>query len=150
MTARLGALVRALPPPRTWPALMRQRSVARFLLLLAILAACAVSVLFLPQPDLATAPRLVDRLGPFAPPAAIVLGALMMVVLVPRTLVSFAWGALFGTVGVPATRWGPHCSPPRSASGSAGCWAAPSWPNGYAAGSPAWTAGSPGRACWAW
>ncbi|MFC0528823.1 TVP38/TMEM64 family protein [Phytohabitans kaempferiae] len=79
--------------------LLRQRSVARFTLLLAILALCGLSMLLLPQPDLADAPRLVDRLGPLAPPAAVLLGAVMMVVLVPRTLVSFAWGALFGTVG---------------------------------------------------
>jgi uncharacterized membrane protein YdjX (TVP38/TMEM64 family) len=78
---------------------LRQRSVRRFALLLLILAACGVAVLVLPQPDLADAPRLVDRLGPLAPPAAVLLGALMMVALVPRTLVSFAWGALFGTVG---------------------------------------------------
>ncbi|GAA4717299.1 TVP38/TMEM64 family protein [Phytohabitans rumicis] len=78
---------------------LRQRSVMRFALLLLILAACGVAVLFLPQPDLADAPRLVDRLGPLAPPAAVLLGALMMVALVPRTLVSFAWGALFGTLG---------------------------------------------------
>jgi uncharacterized membrane protein YdjX (TVP38/TMEM64 family) len=84
---------------RRLPALLRQRSVARFALLVVLLAVFGLSMLFLPQPDLAAAPRLVDRLGPLAPPAAIVLGALMMVVLVPRTLVSFAWGALFGTVG---------------------------------------------------
>ncbi|BCB88358.1 TVP38/TMEM64 family protein [Phytohabitans suffuscus] len=87
------ARVRRLGP------LLRQRSVARFTLLLAILAVFGLTVLLLPQPEISDAPRLVDRLGPLAPPAAIVLGALMMVVLVPRTLVSFAWGALFGTVG---------------------------------------------------
>jgi uncharacterized membrane protein YdjX (TVP38/TMEM64 family) len=87
------ARLRALAPQ------LRQRSVARFLLLLAILAVFGLTVLLLPQPHLSDAPRLVDRLGPLAPPAAILLGALMMVVLVPRTLVSFAWGALFGTLG---------------------------------------------------
>lgn len=75
------------------------RSVARFTLLLLILAVCGVAVLVLPQPDLGDAPRLVERLGPFAPPAAVLLGAVMMVALIPRTVVSLAWGALFGTVG---------------------------------------------------
>lgn len=80
-------------------ALLRQRSVRRFAILLLILAACGVTVLLMPQPALSDAPHLVDRLGPLAPPAAVLVGAVMMVALVPRTLVSFAWGALFGTVG---------------------------------------------------
>jgi uncharacterized membrane protein YdjX (TVP38/TMEM64 family) len=93
------ANLRAVLRPSRVRAALRQRSVARFAMLLGILAACGIAMLFLPQPDLADAPRLVDRLGPLAPPAAVLLGALMMVALVPRTLVSFAWGALFGTVG---------------------------------------------------
>ena len=44
-------------------------------------------------------PRLVDELGWFAPIAAVFVGALLMIVLVPRTLITVAWGALFGAVG---------------------------------------------------
>lgn len=78
---------------------LRDPKVARFAVLVLLLCACGVAVLLLPQPDLTAAPRLVDRLGLLAPPAAVLLGALMMIVLIPRTLVSVAWGALFGTVG---------------------------------------------------
>ena len=42
---------------------------------------------------------MVDRLGPFAPVAAVGVGALLLVVLVPRTLITVAWGALFGPLG---------------------------------------------------
>jgi uncharacterized membrane protein YdjX (TVP38/TMEM64 family) len=42
---------------------------------------------------------MVDRLGWFAPVAAVIVGALLMIVLVPRTLITVAWGALFGALG---------------------------------------------------
>jgi uncharacterized membrane protein YdjX (TVP38/TMEM64 family) len=41
----------------------------------------------------------VDRLGPLAPVAAVLISAGLLVILVPRTVISVAWGALFGTVG---------------------------------------------------
>ncbi|MFI6757813.1 TVP38/TMEM64 family protein [Micromonospora sp. NPDC050417] len=78
--------------------LLRQRSVVRFGSLLLILALFGLALLVV-QPDLASAPRLVDRLGPAAPVAAVLVGALLMVALVPRTLVTVAWGALFGPLG---------------------------------------------------
>jgi uncharacterized membrane protein YdjX (TVP38/TMEM64 family) len=76
--------------------LLRQRSVARFALLLLVLGLCGLAVLFLARPAFADLPRLVHQLGPFAPVTAIVVGALLLVVLVPRTLLTVAWGALFG------------------------------------------------------
>ncbi|MEV4755504.1 VTT domain-containing protein [Micromonospora sp. NPDC049559] len=84
-------IARALRP-------FRQRSVARFVLLLLVLALFGLALLFVPQPGLADAPRLVARLGPVAPFAAVVVGALLMVALVPRTLITVLWGALFGSL----------------------------------------------------
>ncbi|WP_232533755.1 TVP38/TMEM64 family protein [Plantactinospora sp. KBS50] len=78
--------------------LLRQRSVRRFLLLLGVLGLCALALLLVPARDLALAPRLVDRLGPATPLAAVGVGAALLVVLVPRTLITVAWGALFGPV----------------------------------------------------
>jgi uncharacterized membrane protein YdjX (TVP38/TMEM64 family) len=78
--------------------LPRSRSARRFAILVLLLAACGLLMLVSP-PDLGAVPRLVDRLGWFAPVAAVVVGALLMIVLVPRTLVTVAWGALFGAVG---------------------------------------------------
>jgi uncharacterized membrane protein YdjX (TVP38/TMEM64 family) len=76
--------------------LLRQRSVVRFALLLLVLALFGLTLLLVPQPSLAQVPRLVDRLGPFAPVTAVLGGALLLVALVPRTLITVAWGALFG------------------------------------------------------
>jgi uncharacterized membrane protein YdjX (TVP38/TMEM64 family) len=78
--------------------LPRSRSARRFAALLLLIAACGLLMLVSP-PDLAAVPRLVDRLGWFAPVAAVFVGALLMIVLVPRTLITVAWGALFGAVG---------------------------------------------------
>ncbi|HEY0698196.1 MAG TPA: VTT domain-containing protein [Micromonospora sp.] len=75
---------------------LRQRSVRRFAVLLLLLALLGLAVLLLPQPDLAEVPRRVDRLGPLAPAAAVVVGALLLVALIPRTFLTLAWGALFG------------------------------------------------------
>ncbi len=75
---------------------LRQRSVVRFLLLLLILGGFGLALLLVPHPDLAELPRLVERLGPFAPVAAIGGGALLLVALVPRTFITLAWGAIFG------------------------------------------------------
>lgn len=76
--------------------LLRQPSVARFAVLLLALGLCGLALLVVPLPEVAELPRLADRLGPLAPVAAIGGGALLMVVLVPRTFVTVAWGALFG------------------------------------------------------
>jgi uncharacterized membrane protein YdjX (TVP38/TMEM64 family) len=76
--------------------LLRQRSVARFALLLLLLAVSGSAVLIAPRPDPTEVPHLVDRLGPIAPVAAIVGGALLLVALVPRTVLTVGWGALFG------------------------------------------------------
>jgi len=70
----------------------------RFAVLVGLLCAFGILLLVVP-PDLTAVPRMVERLGPFAPVAAVVVGALLMVVLVPRTLVTVAWGALFGPLG---------------------------------------------------
>ena len=76
--------------------LLRQRSVARFTLLLAMLGLFGLTALLAPRPELTELPRLADRLGPLAPVAAVLGGALLMVALVPRTFVTLAWGAIFG------------------------------------------------------
>lgn len=98
MTApHLRRLLRQLSDVR-FRSLLRQRSVLRFGSLLLILGLFGLALLLV-QPDLAAAPRLVDRLGPAAPVAAVLGGALLMVALVPRTLITVAWGALFGPLG---------------------------------------------------
>ncbi|XBP96575.1 VTT domain-containing protein [Micromonospora sp. CCTCC AA 2012012] len=76
--------------------LLGQRSARRFTLLLALLAGFALLLLLAPRPDPAQLPRLADSLGGYAPPAAIVAGALLLVALVPRTFVTLAAGAVFG------------------------------------------------------
>lgn len=76
--------------------LLGQRSVARFALLLGMLGTFGLVVLLLPRPELAEVHRAVDRLGPVAPVAAVLGGALLLVALVPRTFITLAWGAVFG------------------------------------------------------
>jgi uncharacterized membrane protein YdjX (TVP38/TMEM64 family) len=76
--------------------LLRQRSFIRFALLLGVLALLGLVLLLAGQPALAGVPRLVDRLGSYAPAAAVFVGALLLVALVPRTFITVAWGALFG------------------------------------------------------
>ncbi|MFC7548445.1 TVP38/TMEM64 family protein [Plantactinospora sp. GCM10030261] len=76
--------------------LLTQRAGRRFVGLLLVVAGCGLGLLLLPPPDLATVPGLADSLGPAAPITAVLLGAALLVVLVPRTLITVAWGALFG------------------------------------------------------
>lgn len=83
--------MRRLPLPRS-------RSARRFAVLVGLIGLCGLLMLVSP-PDLGAVPRMVDRLGWFAPVAAVGVGALLMVVLVPRTLITVAWGALFGAMG---------------------------------------------------
>jgi uncharacterized membrane protein YdjX (TVP38/TMEM64 family) len=78
--------------------LLRHPPVARFIALLALLTTFALLLVVVPRPELAALSNLVDALGPAAPLAAIVIGALLLVVLIPRTFVTLAWGALFGLV----------------------------------------------------
>ena len=78
--------------------LPRSRSARRFAALVALIGLCGLLMLVSP-PDVGAVPRLVDDLGWFAPVAAVVVSALLMIVLVPRTLITVAWGALFGAVG---------------------------------------------------
>ncbi|WP_091446812.1 TVP38/TMEM64 family protein [Micromonospora yangpuensis] len=73
-----------------------QPSARRFLLLVAMLAGFGLLVLLVPLPAPGEIPQLADRLGPFAPFAAIVVGTLLLVALVPRTFVTLAAGAVFG------------------------------------------------------
>jgi uncharacterized membrane protein YdjX (TVP38/TMEM64 family) len=73
----------------------RRRSVVRFAALVALIGVFGLLMLLAP-PDLTAVPRMVDALGPLAPAAAVFVGALLLVVLVPRTLITLAWGALFG------------------------------------------------------
>jgi uncharacterized membrane protein YdjX (TVP38/TMEM64 family) len=82
------------PSPAGW----HRRPVLRFAILVGLLGACALLLLVSP-PDLGAIPDMVDRLGPFAPLAAVGVGAALLIVLVPRTLITVAWGALFGPLG---------------------------------------------------
>ncbi|MGR6321126.1 VTT domain-containing protein [Micromonospora soli] len=76
--------------------LLRQPSARRFALLLLLIAAFGVALLLVPRPDPEQIPALARSLGGFAPVAAIVGGALLLVALVPRTFVTLAAGAIFG------------------------------------------------------
>ncbi|WP_239083932.1 TVP38/TMEM64 family protein [Asanoa ishikariensis] len=76
----------------------RWHPVLRFAILVAMLGAFGLLLLVAP-PDLRAIPDAVDRLGPFAPVAAVGVGAALLIVLVPRTLITVAWGALFGPLG---------------------------------------------------
>ncbi|MDG4832154.1 VTT domain-containing protein [Solwaraspora sp. WMMD1047] len=61
-----------------------------------MLSAFALALLLVPLPELAEIPELADRLGPAAPVAAVLGAALLLIVLVPRTFITLAWGAIFG------------------------------------------------------
>ncbi|HEX5740075.1 MAG TPA: VTT domain-containing protein [Pilimelia sp.] len=75
------------------PAHLRRRALSRMLPLLAAVAALAVAATQLP---LAQVRELVAGLGAAAPVVAVALGAALISVLVPRTAISMACGALFG------------------------------------------------------
>ncbi|WP_341716902.1 VTT domain-containing protein [Micromonospora sp. FIMYZ51] len=81
---------------RRWVRLVRNPSALRFGMLLFLLAGFGLLLLVGPHPDPAALPRLADRLGSFAPVAAILGGALLLVALVPRTFITLAAGAIFG------------------------------------------------------
>jgi uncharacterized membrane protein YdjX (TVP38/TMEM64 family) len=68
----------------------------RFVLLVTLIVALAVSAALLP---LHRIPDATADLGAWGPVAAIVLGALLLAALVPRTAISLACGALFGVIG---------------------------------------------------
>ncbi|MFI0795560.1 TVP38/TMEM64 family protein [Micromonospora rubida] len=78
--------------------LLRQPSARRFALLLLLLAGFAALLPVAPRPDAAELPRIADSLGGYAPVAAVVGGALLLVALVPRTFVTLATGAIFGAL----------------------------------------------------
>ncbi|TDB72106.1 TVP38/TMEM64 family protein [Micromonospora sp. KC723] len=78
--------------------LLRQPPARRFALLLLLLAGFGVLVLVAPRPDPRALPHLADHLGGYAPAVAVVAGALLLVALVPRTFVTLASGAVFGTL----------------------------------------------------
>ncbi|WP_373684459.1 TVP38/TMEM64 family protein [Micromonospora thermarum] len=88
--------------PRFGPAavrrVLREPSAVRFGVLLLLLAGFGLALLVVPRPDPAHLPDLADRLGGYAPVAAIVGGALLLVALVPRTFITLASGALFGAL----------------------------------------------------
>jgi uncharacterized membrane protein YdjX (TVP38/TMEM64 family) len=65
----------------------------RLTVLILAVAGLAVTAWFLPLHDI---PELVARLGPVAPVVGVVVGAALLVALVPRTPVSLACGLLFG------------------------------------------------------
>lgn len=75
---------------------LRQPAVARFALLVALVGVLVLVAFLVPLPEVAELRAAVDRLGPAAPVAAILAGALLLVALVPRTFVTLAWGAVFG------------------------------------------------------
>lgn len=78
--------------------LLRQRSVVRFTGLLLMLGVFGLVAAFAPRPPVAELPAVADRLGPAAPIVAVLGGALLLVALVPRTVVTVAWGAIFGAL----------------------------------------------------
>ncbi|MEV4827663.1 VTT domain-containing protein [Micromonospora sp. NPDC049257] len=75
-----------------------QPSARRFALLLVMLVGFAAVLLVAPRPDVGELPRLADTLGGYAPVVGIVVGALLLVALVPRTFVTLVAGAVFGAV----------------------------------------------------
>ncbi|MGC5031969.1 TVP38/TMEM64 family protein [Micromonospora sp. DT229] len=83
-------------PGRRGFGLVGASSGLRFGLLVFLLAGFGLFLLLTPLPDPATLPHLADRLGGFAPVAAILGGALLLVALVPRTFITLAAGAIFG------------------------------------------------------
>lgn len=68
----------------------------RFVLLVILIAVLAVAAAVLP---LRRIPDATADLGAWAPAAAILIGALLLTALVPRTAISIACGALFGAIG---------------------------------------------------
>ncbi len=76
--------------------LLRQPSARRFALLLLLLAGFGVALPLVPRPDPGQFPALARSLGGYAPVAAVVAGALLLVALVPRTFVTLVAGAIFG------------------------------------------------------
>ncbi|WP_353890583.1 VTT domain-containing protein [Micromonospora sp. WMMA1363] len=78
--------------------LVPDAAAVRFGGLLLLLVVLAPVALLAPRPELADLPGLADRLGGYAPVAAVVGGALLLVALVPRTFVTLASGALFGAL----------------------------------------------------
>jgi uncharacterized membrane protein YdjX (TVP38/TMEM64 family) len=67
----------------------------RFVALCVLIAALAISAVFLPLHDIQDS---VADLGAWAPAAAVVIGALLLCALVPRTAISLACGVLFGAI----------------------------------------------------
>ncbi|RKN50792.1 TVP38/TMEM64 family protein [Micromonospora endolithica] len=94
----IRAVRRLLPRPPVVRRLLRDPSAVRFALLLLLLAVLTPVALLAPRPALADLPAHADRLGGYAPVAAIVGGAVLLVALVPRTFVTLASGALFGAL----------------------------------------------------
>ncbi|WP_434971491.1 TVP38/TMEM64 family protein [Micromonospora peucetia] len=78
--------------------LSQQPSVVRFALLLLLLATFGAVLVVVPLPETEQLPGLADRLGGFAPVAAVGGGALLLVALVPRTFITLASGAIFGAL----------------------------------------------------
>lgn len=76
--------------------LLGQPSVARFGLLVTLIGGFGLAAFLAPRPEMEQVRDAVDRLGPAAPVAAILGGALLLVALVPRTFLTVAWGAIFG------------------------------------------------------
>lgn len=68
----------------------------RFVLLVTLIAALAAAAALLP---LRRIPDATADLGAWGPAAAILIGALLLAALVPRTAISIACGALFGAIG---------------------------------------------------
>jgi len=65
----------------------------RMIVLVLAVATLATAAMLLP---LDTVPSAVDQLGPLAPLAGVIVGAALLVALVPRTPISIACGLLFG------------------------------------------------------
>lgn len=65
----------------------------RMIVFVLAVAALATAAMLLP---LETVPSAVDRLGPLAPLAGVIVGAALLMALVPRTPISIACGLLFG------------------------------------------------------
>lgn len=85
---RYGGGVRLLTPPAV-----------RFAVLVAVLAGVALLLGLHGLPDRSTLSAAVARTGPAAPVVGVLGGAVLVAAMVPRTLLAFVGGLLFGVVG---------------------------------------------------
>lgn len=95
MTALSEAPVADMPDPGASPAARPATHWPRLVALAVLVGLAGVAAWKLPLEKL---PGWVDQLGPAAPAVAVLIGAVLLCALVPRTAVSLGSGALFGAV----------------------------------------------------